>query len=279
MEKSIEAFAELNGVDVHAVGIGGGVSENLLQFFDNTGSEIENSWVEVNGGWVNGSTGKVDIVNTAEDLDAVLQGSSEREELDDVGNDILRGGGGDDIIFGDALEHADHPGMGVQGIKDYLQAETGAEPTDEELSDFIRDNHESLVMPAEQGGDDILIGGEGNDLLYGGAGADTFVWELGDQGTEEAPATDTVMDFNLSEGDRLDIGELLSDMDEDTIDQYIQVGTDKEGETVLNISTKGGLGDDGENADQHIVLNGVDMGSQSSSDFLQSLLQDVPKTE
>ena len=125
---------------------------------------------------------------------------------------------------------------------------------------------------------DTLIGGEGNDQLYGGAGADTFKWEFADQGTEENPATDTVRDVNADEGDKLDISELLPDMDDD-IEQFIQVGTDGEGETVLNISTKGDLGKNGENADQHIVLNGADMGSQSSSDFLQSLLQDTPKTE
>ncbi|MGQ7263229.1 type I secretion C-terminal target domain-containing protein [Vreelandella sp. V005] len=278
MEKAIEAFSALKGVDVHAIGIGGGVSQNLLEFFDNTGLVIENDSVRVNGGKVYGSTGKVDIVNSAEDLQAVLQGGSEREEPADVGNDILRGSDGDNIIFGDALEHADYPGMGVQGIKNYLQAENGAEPSDEALAAFIRENHESLVMPTEQGGDDVLIGGAGNDVLYGVAGADTFAWEFGDQGTTNNPAEDQVMDFHLgefgvdNEADRLDLADLLQDEDSSNIDGYIfaeQQGDD----TVLHVKSDGGLTADGSNADQHIVLKGVEMPQGgNSSDFIQSML-------
>ena len=278
MDKAIKAFSGLEGVDVHAVGIGGGVSEDLLKFFDNTGSEMENQWVEVNGGWVNGSTGDVDIVNTEKDLEAVLQGGSEREEAADVGNDILRGSDGDNIIFGDALEHADYPGMGVQGIKAHLQAETGAEPNEEELAAFIRENHESLVMPVEQGGDDLLIGGAGNDLLYGGAGADTFAWEFGDQGTANEPTEDQVMDFQLGEfgvddeADRLDLADLLQDENSGNIDDYVfaeQQGDD----TILHVKSDGGLTADGSNADQQIVLKGVEMPQGgNSSDFIQSML-------
>lgn len=48
-------------------------------------------------------------------------------------------------------------------------------------------------------GDDTLQGGSGNDFLTGGEGADTFIFKLGETGA------DTIRDFNLSEGDKLDL--------------------------------------------------------------------------
>ncbi len=48
-----------------------------------------------------------------------------------------------------------------------------------------------------QAGNDRLSGGAGEDLLHGGAGADTFVLSRG---------LDTVQDFSLRSGDRVDVG-------------------------------------------------------------------------
>ncbi|WP_217648530.1 type I secretion C-terminal target domain-containing protein [Halomonas sp. QHL1] len=280
LNNSKEGFALLDGLsEIKAIGLGSGLNAENLSDFDSDGSV------------------QTDI-NPEELAEAIVGQNVELPPADDV----VSGGDGDDILFGDQFTSPSIEGNGISALKAYVADQLGGldvnSLTAEQVSQYITDNNEEVGELTEalggndtlrggegndilygQGGDDLLVGGEGDDLLYGGAGADIFAWELGDQGKEEAPATDTVMDFNLSEGDRLDIGELLSDMDEDTIDKYIQVDTDDKGETVLNISTKGGLGDNGENADQHIVLNGVDMGNQSSSDFLQSLLQDVPKTE
>ena len=57
--------------------------------------------------------------------------------------------------------------------------------------------------------DDTLIGGAGNDILTGGDGADLFVWNADDVGTAATPAVDTVTDFDASEGDVLDLADLL----------------------------------------------------------------------
>jgi cell division septal protein FtsQ len=59
-------------------------------------------------------------------------------------------------------------------------------------------------------GNDVVIGGAGNDILYGGIGADTFVWNLVDLGSAEAPAYDVVKDFSLAEGDKLNLSDVLS---------------------------------------------------------------------
>jgi Ca2+-binding RTX toxin-like protein len=48
-------------------------------------------------------------------------------------------------------------------------------------------------------GNDILEGRGGSDILTGNGGADTFIFRDGEQGT------DTITDFDLSEGDKLDL--------------------------------------------------------------------------
>lgn len=50
-------------------------------------------------------------------------------------------------------------------------------------------------------GNDVIIGGSGNDILTGGGGADTFV--MSNENGNNAPGTDTIMDFNGAEGDRI----------------------------------------------------------------------------
>ncbi|WP_415755436.1 retention module-containing protein [Pseudomonas leptonychotis] len=53
-------------------------------------------------------------------------------------------------------------------------------------------------------GNDILIGGLGNDILSGGAGADIFRWL-----STDTTGADKVLDFKPSEGDKLDLTQLL----------------------------------------------------------------------
>lgn len=55
-------------------------------------------------------------------------------------------------------------------------------------------------------GDDLLVGGAGNDSLTGGLGADTFRFIPFENGN------DTVSDFNLTEGDKIDLRGLLTDV-------------------------------------------------------------------
>lgn len=53
--------------------------------------------------------------------------------------------------------------------------------------------------PEGERGTDLRAGGEGADLLTGGVGADLVVYRPGDAGS------DTIVDFNRVEGDRIDI--------------------------------------------------------------------------
>ena len=60
-------------------------------------------------------------------------------------------------------------------------------------------------------GDDIIFGGGRNDSLTGGDGADEFVWTKSDLPIGGRVARDSVEDFDGTEGDVLNLADLLSD--------------------------------------------------------------------
>lgn len=120
------------------------------------------------------------------------------------------------------------------------------------------------------GGNDILHGDSGNDSLTGGLGADTFAWHLGDQGTPASPATDTVTDFNASQGDSLDLSDLLQGESSGSLENYLHF-EHSDGNTVIHVSHDGTLATNGH--DQLITLEGVDLSSHSDdAAIIQTLL-------
>ncbi|MCS2609023.1 type I secretion C-terminal target domain-containing protein, partial [Halomonas dongshanensis] len=281
LANSKAAFALLDGLsDINAIGIGASLNESLLSQFD--------------------SDGIVQANIDPEDLaDAILG----QNTVLPSGDDVVRGGEGNDIIFGDQVKFADIEGNGLPAMKAYIADKLGIDDPNalsaQQIHEYITENHDEfgrlggaaggndILIGGEgddilfgMGGNDTLIGGTGNDIMYGGTGANTFVWESGDQGSLQAPAVDQVMDFQLGrfngsgEADRLDLADLLQGEDSGNIDQYIyaeQQGSD----TVLHIKSDGGLKAGGDNADQRIVLKDVEMPEgSSSSDFIQSMLND-----
>lgn len=119
-------------------------------------------------------------------------------DADDVlgGNDIIHGTSGPDVLFGGAGD-------------DQIWGE---------------------------GGNDTLMGGAGNDTLIGGSGADVFKWSLNDAGSAGEPAVDHLADFSKSQGDTLDLRDLLQGETEATLSQYLSFG-EEGGKAVLSIST------------------------------------------
>ncbi|MEG0939767.1 type I secretion C-terminal target domain-containing protein, partial [Comamonas sp.] len=135
--------------------------------------------------------GTVDIVNTADQLSAALEGGSQRNEPAVLGNDVVRGGEGHDIIFGDAIntdsllwagrDMTTLPlGSGLDALKAYLMSPAsgtsytgGTQSTDAQLYEYIK-NHaaEFNVSGDTRGGKDVLFGDGGNDILYGQGGGD-----------------------------------------------------------------------------------------------------------
>lgn len=122
-----------------------------------------------------------------------------------AGADLLRGGDGNDTLNGGAGNDR------LEGGND----------------------NDSLLGEA---GNDILLGGAGDDTLWGGAGADNFIWKASDLGN------DVIKDFNIAEGDRIDLHELLQGENDGNILHYLRVDT---ATSTLEISSSGGFGADG----------------------------------
>ncbi|MDN5080252.1 VWA domain-containing protein, partial [Aliarcobacter butzleri] len=204
MKDAVDAFKTLSGQStVHAIGIGNGINENYLRFFDNT--DIIGQGDVSFGYWfwkqtVSGNIGKPDIVNTAEDLKAALEGGSVSEDILDVGSDTINGGDGDDIIFGDSIntDNLLWNGRFVEGHENYMSKGQGINALDKYLSlsksgyedmttleknmakfDYIKEHHSDLNVEGDtRGGDDIISGGAGRDIIYGQGGDDTIITDL-----------------------------------------------------------------------------------------------------
>ncbi|WP_085899735.1 DUF5801 repeats-in-toxin domain-containing protein [Kiloniella majae] len=124
-----------------------------------------------------------------------------------------------------------------------------------------------------EAGNDILIGGSGNDRMSGGSGSDTFVFKADTVGD-----IDTVRDFKASDGDALDLSELLtgfaagadSDATATVLQDYLSISQDGS-TTVITIDQDGS----GSDSDVTIRLENNDLtsgGSISEHDAIQSLL-------
>jgi T1SS-143 domain-containing protein len=232
---------------------------------------------------VTGPVGEPQVINDADELTAQLQTGNTTEGPADLGDDVLQGGDGDDVIFGDTLFTDDLTwtntdtgetfsaghGLGYEGLVEYLtwSVNGGTAPDDAQIMQYIRDNYDDLINPnptqaeIDAAGDDTLIGGAGNDILIGGEGADIFQWNEGDDGTTGSPAVDYVVDFDASEGDVLDLSDLLDSdgtntIDATNLDDYLKANFDSvEGTTTVEVYTNGDANSGGQST-QNIVLNG-----------------------
>ncbi|MEZ9596985.1 VWA domain-containing protein, partial [Shewanella sp. 10N.261.52.F9] len=173
---ALAAFALLNAIsDVEAIGLGPNINTSILQQFDSAAPLINN----------------VDVNDLA---DAILQSNIL------PGNDIVSGGAGDDIIFGDLSDFLGNGLQGMDAIRQYVADDLGININavkDADVHDFITNNYAVFDVSQTddgndtlngdagndiifgQGGDDIIDGGEGNDVLIGGDGNDTIIGGIG----------------------------------------------------------------------------------------------------
>jgi uncharacterized protein YegL len=227
-----DAATALNHIQINAVGIGLG---------DTSGTDTSATRLNVID---NTQDGYLPVASFATlDLGSLLHPVL-------VGSDIINGGAGNDIIFGDvpntdALD-GNGGGYGAAGTHNGAGADvlyhtntvphTGtAAATDAQVLAWLGDpagnyaHANSLNVAGDtrggndilnggdgndiifgQGGNDTITGGAGNDIMAGGAGADIFDWDLADLGTSSSPAHDVVTDFNTAEGDVLNLTDVLS---------------------------------------------------------------------
>ena len=218
------------------------------------------------------------------------------------GADTVIGGDGNDILFGDLVSFSGINGEGYNALQAFVAQKTGVavsavtasnvhQYVTEHYVDFdvsgAKDAGDTLLGGAGddilfgQGGNDTLdggkgndillggtgndtlIGGQGNDILIGGSGADTFVWKSGDIGN------DVIKDFKASEGDRIDLRDLLKGETDSTIDNYLKITT-VDGVSTLQVSSEGKLNAAGglANADVTIKLEGNDWSHTSINSLI-----------
>ncbi len=225
-------------------------------------------------------------VDDPHDLTAVLADLNPELKLDPVGDDVIHGGAGADIIFGDVLYTDDlafmhglltDAGSGWEVFERLEAGQSTLDPswTREDTISFIRDHAVDLSQESVDshgdgrlGGDDTLTGGLGDDLifgqegddhihgdaghdvLYGGSGADHFVFGSILEGVDQ------IMDFDVSEGDLIDLSAILSAYDplSDDIHDFVIV-TESAGNTLLSVDTTGAAGAGG--AVDLVLLAGV----------------------
>jgi T1SS-143 domain-containing protein len=96
-------------------------------------------------------------------------------------------------------------------------------------------------------GDDILNGGDGNDILFGGSGFDTLTggddadtFRFDETAFEDIHVTDVITDYNLAEGDALDVTALLDSLlgeeNEATFATHLRATVDG-GNTTVSVQT------------------------------------------
>ena len=167
------------------------------------------------------------------------------------GRDRMEGGNGDDQLFGedgnDRLygENGDDLLVGGDG-NDYLSGGRG--------NDFLHGGNGSDRLYGGDG-NDLLEGQAGNDRFYGGRGDDTYLIGEGadsvymSSGTDQViytvmdAAVDTIRGFKTSQGDSLDIADILQGYDEltDAISDFVQL-THSGSKTALAINADGDIG-------------------------------------
>ncbi|MCG8709470.1 Ig-like domain-containing protein, partial [Brenneria sp. 4F2] len=253
---SAEGYALLHQVsNVEAIGVGDSLNASSLQKYDSDGVVM-------------------DHIDPSQLSEAIL-GSNQPLN---GGNDTLLGGRGDDILFGDAISFDGIDGNGLPALQQYVgnQLHLGADTTAsvEQVHGYITEHSAEFDLSSANGGNDILnggsgndilfgqgghdtlyggsgndklyggsgddtlIGGSGNDILTGGSGADLFKWQSGDVGH------DVIKDFNASEGDRIDLSDLVGELEEGTdISHYIRI-TEGNGSPTIEVSTEGNFNGD-----------------------------------
>lgn len=188
---------------------------------------------------------KLNVVDNIADLEINRASETEAVHLDGSGSDsTLTGGSGNDLLVGGAGNDTLIGGAG----DDHLEGGDG---------------------------DDTLYGGLGSDILVGGTGMDTFVWDHIDDGS-----LDTIKDFQVSEGDKIDLREVLpelkqSSLDMDSLLEHLDVKVD--GDNVELSIHPAGAGAEEQSIVVENLAHQLDSGfsAMSQEDMVSSLLQHV----
>ncbi|MFP7409094.1 DUF5801 repeats-in-toxin domain-containing protein [Aeromonas veronii] len=209
-----------------------------------------------------------------------------------VGSDLLQGGAGNDVIFGDSIHAdnvdggwfefvADNPGKSGGQLLNELYSQHAVYGKEGAVGgdDTLEGGDGNDVLYGQKGNDiliggdgiDILIGGTGSDTLTGGTGKDTFKWMAGDVG-----GTDVIKDFTTGTGgDVLDISELLTGehANKNSLDAYLTFSSGPgSGKSTLTIDLDGSGG----SSTTHVIrFDSIDLtlgGTRNDQTIIEDLL-------
>ncbi|ABI45433.1 S-layer family protein [Synechococcus sp. CC9311] len=161
--------------------------------------------------------GQATAITTGQQLEDVLGQLTGLDELNDVGNDVINGDDGDDLIFGDVTYTDDLIGNTVQntagvtvqvpsnnlvigdGWKVFEALESQSDWDREDTVNYIRNNSDEVAKETvlndgttRSGGDDNISGGSGDDTIYGQEGDDTIAGDEGDDRIAGGTGDDTM---------------------------------------------------------------------------------------
>ena len=170
----------------------------------------------------------------------------------------------------------------VSGGTTYTKAD-GSVGIAEDVSFTVSNPDTSLTLTG-QADSSVITGSQSDDTLTGTLGADVFKWNLNDQGTDGAPANDTITDFSIAEGDSLDLRDLLTGEHDGSLEgvannltSYLHFEKSTSGtDTIVSISSNGQFTDgfDSSKVDQTITLANVDLvGTSSQQQIVDDLLK------
>ena len=159
----------------------------------------------------------IEIVIGSDHNDVITGDNLENTLWGRLGNDTLQGSTANDLLYGEEGDDTLYGGGGL----DTLDGGTD--------HDFLK----------AEGGDDRLYGGAGSNTLWGDAGADTFVFEASSAIDGQI---DYIQDFDIAEGDVIDISDVLSgsyDPLSDVITDFVQI-TESGGNSFMFLDADGG---------------------------------------
>ncbi len=159
------------------------------------------------------------------------------------GIENIRGSSFNDVLVGNnALDNTIWGGAGNDNVQgragsDTLYGDDGADTLKGANGDDVLHGGTGNDLIYGHADDDILYGGDGLDALWGHSGADTFVFEAASAYNER----DNVKDFSLTDGDKIDLSDLLAGYDPiaDLITDFVQI-TDNGTHSYVAVDADGG---------------------------------------
>jgi uncharacterized protein YegL len=183
-------------------GLAAGQYGFVFELLDNSSSrsaEVRIDNIRIEEGF-NAPIGEAQIVTSAEQLTAALTEGDQVTVLLGAGNDVVDGGAGNDILFGDVLntdELASQLGLNLPAGSGWLvfeTLETNHGWTRAQTVDYIRTHLTELSEESgRSGGNDTLSGGSGNDILFGQEGNDILDGGDGDDYLHGGSGNDTLI--------------------------------------------------------------------------------------